>query len=182
MRVRGVKDSTVSLRSSTIGYGLSRIAANIATLSVRISTISLRLRYELGHAHLPPQFATIRHECFKQFKTSVALPWRFPNYHDSSRFTAIHHGSTTNHHGTPRYTTILQIVANRSGTVAKNRECVNGALKLIQVSTENLNLIGDSWRYIQLSFSPSKLLRKSQIILELITKTCQCNIQKFFKL
>ena len=40
----------------------------------------------------------------------------------------IHHGSTTNHHGTPRYTTILQIMANRSGTVAKNRECVNGPL------------------------------------------------------
>ena len=107
-------------------YGAPRLAtvsqaANIATVSVRISTIPLRLRYELGHAHLPPRFATIRHECFKQFKTSIALPWSFPNYHDSSRFTTIHHGSTTNHHGTPRYTTILQIVANRSGTVAKNR-------------------------------------------------------------
>ena len=120
MRVRGVKDSTVSLRSSKIGYDLSRIAANIATVSVRISTIPLRLRYELGHAQLPPRFTTIRHECFKQFKTSVALPWSFPNHHDSSRFTTIHHGSTTNHYGTPRYT-ISQIVANRSGTVAKNR-------------------------------------------------------------
>ena len=46
VRVRGVKDATVSLRSSTIGYDLSRIAANIATVSVRISTIALRLRYE----------------------------------------------------------------------------------------------------------------------------------------
>ena len=127
VRVRGVKDSTVSLRSSTIGYDLSRIAANIATVSVRISTILLRLRYELGHAQLPPRFATIRHKCFKQFKTSVALPWSFTNHHDSSRFTTIHQGSTTNHHGSPRYTTILQIVANRSGTVAKNRECVNRA-------------------------------------------------------
>ena len=133
MRVRGVKDSTVSLRSSTIGYDLSRIAANIATVSVRISTIPLRLRYELGHAQSPPRFATIRHECFKQFKTSVALPWSFPNHHDSPRFTTIHHGSTTNHYGTPRYTTILQIVANRSGTVAKNRECVNGALLYVRL-------------------------------------------------
>ena len=74
VRVCGVKDSTVSLRSSKIGYDLSRIAANIATVSVRISTIPLRLRYELGHAQLPPRFATVRHECFKQFKTSVALP------------------------------------------------------------------------------------------------------------
>ena len=87
----------------------------------------LRLRYELGHAQLPPRFTTIHHECFKQFKTSVALLWSFPNYHDSSRLTTIHHGSTTNHHGLPRYTTIFQIVAKRSGTVAKNRECVNGA-------------------------------------------------------
>ena len=44
---------------------------------------------------------------------------------ESSRFIKIHHGSATNHHGTPRYTTILQIVANRSSTVDKNRECVN---------------------------------------------------------
>ena len=129
MGVRGVKDSTVSLRSSKIGYDLSRIVENIATVSVRISTIPLRLRYELGHAQLPPRFATVRHECFKQFKTSVALPYSFPNHHDSSRFTTIQHGSTTNDHGTPRYTTILQIVANRSGTVADNRECVNGALQ-----------------------------------------------------
>ena len=71
---------------------------------------------------------TTVHECFKQFKTSVALLWSFPNHHDLSRFTTIHHGSTTNHHGTPRYTTILLIVTNRSGTVGENRECVNGAL------------------------------------------------------
>ena len=32
------------------------------------------------------------------------------------------------HHGTPRYTTILQIVANRRNTVAKNHECVNRPL------------------------------------------------------
>ena len=41
--VRGVKDSTVLLRSSKIGYDLSRIAANIATVSVRISTIPLKI-------------------------------------------------------------------------------------------------------------------------------------------
>ena len=65
-----------------------------------------------------PITTTIGHECFKQFKTSVALPWSFPNHHDSSRFTTIHHGSTT----------ILQIMTNRCGTIAKNRECVNRPL------------------------------------------------------
>ena len=86
-------------------------AANKATVSVRIRTIPLRLRYELGHAQLPPRFATVRHECFKQFKTSVALPWSFPNHHDSSRFTTIHHGSTTNHYGTRRFYKSWRIVA-----------------------------------------------------------------------
>ena len=125
MRVRGVKDSTVSLRSSTMDW--LRSLTNSREYSYSICTnkhdsakVALRIR--------PcPIITTIRHECFKQFKTSVALLWSFWNHHDSSRFTTIHHGSTTNHHGTPRYTTILQIVANRSGTVAKNRECVNGA-------------------------------------------------------
>ena len=100
--------------SREYSYGVCTNKHDSATVALRIRPRSIT--------------TTIHHECFKQFKTSVALPWSFPNHHDSSRFTTIRHGSTTNHHGTPRYTTILHIVANRSGTVAKNRECVNGAL------------------------------------------------------
>ena len=110
-------------------YGAPRLATisheysyGVCTNKHDSATVALRIRPR-------PITTTIRHECFKQFKTSVALPWSFGP--ESSRFTTIRHGSTTNHHGTPRYTTILQIVANRSGTVAKNRECVNGALRLI---------------------------------------------------
>ena len=68
-----------------------------------------------------PITTMIRHECFKQFKTSVVLLWSFLNHHNSSRFTTVLLQSS-------RYTTILQIMANRSGTIAKNRECVNRPL------------------------------------------------------
>ena len=68
-----------------------------------------------------PITTTIRDECFKQFKTLVALPWSFPNHYDSPRF----------YYESPWYMTILQIVANRSGTVAKNRECVNRPLETL---------------------------------------------------
>ena len=106
-----------SLTNSRVySYGVSMIKHDSATVALRI------------RPH--PITTTIRHGTprFKQFKTSVALS--FPNYHDTSRFTTIHHGSSTNHQGTPRYTTILQIVANRSGTVAKNRECVQPRLHI----------------------------------------------------
>ena len=73
------------------------------------ATVALRIRPR-------PITTTIRHECFKQFKTSVALPWSFPKHH---------HDSPWFYYETPLYTTILQIAANRSGIVAKNRECVN---------------------------------------------------------
>ena len=54
------------------------------------ATVALRIR--------PcPITTTIRHECFKQFKTSIALPWSFPNHHDSSRFTTVLLRITTVH-------------------------------------------------------------------------------------
>ena len=45
-------------------------------------TIALRIRPH-------PITTMIRQECFKQFRTSIALPWSFPNHHNSSRFTTI---------------------------------------------------------------------------------------------
>ena len=97
--------------SRKYSYGVSATKHDSATAALRIRPRTIT--------------TTIRHECFKQFKTSVALPWSFPNYHDSSRFTTIHHDSPRFYYKSPRYTTILQIVANRSDAVAKNRECVN---------------------------------------------------------
>ena len=109
MRVCEVKDSTVFaselhdwLRSLTISREYSY---GVSTDKHDSATVALRIRQR-------PITTTIRHDTprmFKQFKT-------------------IYHGSTTNHHGTPRYTAILQIVATRIATVAKNRECVNRPL------------------------------------------------------
>ena len=45
-------------------------------------TVELRLRPCL-------QSTTIRHECFKRFKTVVALSWRFPIHPDSSRINTV---------------------------------------------------------------------------------------------
>ena len=92
-------------------------------------------------------FATELHDWLRSLTNSREYSYGVStNKHDSAtvalrirprpRFTTIHHGSTTNHYGTPRYTTILQIVANRSGTVAKNRECVNGAIALFAAIRE----------------------------------------------
>ena len=46
---------------------------------------------------------------------------------ESSRFIKILHGSTTNHHNTRRFYKSWRI--GRSGTVAKNGECVNRPLR-----------------------------------------------------
>ena len=57
------------------------------------ATVALRIRPHLITT-------TIRHKCFKQFKTSVALRWSFPNHHDPSRFTTVLIQITTVHHST----------------------------------------------------------------------------------
>ena len=46
------------------------------------ATVELRFRSRT-------QSTTIRPECFKRFKIVVALSWRFPNHHDSSRITTV---------------------------------------------------------------------------------------------
>ena len=94
-------------------YGVSTNKHDSATNKHDSATVVLRIRSR-------PITTMIRHKCFKQFKTSVALLWSFPNHHDSPRF----------YYKLPWYTTILQIVANRSGTVAKNPECVNRPLRI----------------------------------------------------
>ena len=66
-------------RLATISHEYSY---DVSTNKHDFATVALRIRPS-------PVTTTIRHECFKMFKTSVALPWSFPNHHDSSRFTTV---------------------------------------------------------------------------------------------
>ena len=110
-------------------------AANIATVSVRISTIPLRLALRIRPR---PITTTIRHEC----RATVEFP----------RFITIHQDSPRFYYESPRYTTILQIVANRSGTVAKNRECLNRPLKPhLHIHDFRLRCRYDSPRFVKSS-------------------------------
>ena len=72
-------------------------------------------------------FATELHDWLRSLTNSREYSYGVStNKHDSATAAL----TVTNHYGLPRYTTILQIFANRSGTVAKNRECVKACLHI----------------------------------------------------